>query len=111
MSARASSERSAMACSGAMYIGVPLAVMSPVSAAPGSLVSFTRPKSRTLAMSDSPPRTATNTLAGFRSRWTRPSAWASRTRADLTEQVDDPPGHPRVDLQPRPAALAEEHDA
>ncbi len=66
-------------------------------AAFGSRVSLTSPKSSTLDTSDSPPRTATKTLAGF--EITVHEAHAVRLGqpgADLAHQVNDTAGGQRT---------------
>ena len=74
MSARASTG-SPRICSGATYASVP--THWPVLVSPSLLAaSRVRPKSVRYACS-APPTSATRTLAGLTSRWTRPRAWAA----------------------------------
>ena len=76
MSLRPSSWSSPRACSGDMKSGEPVTVPSAVSctppSAPSSEAGLARPKSSSLATSNTPPRYAQKMLAGLMSRWTSP---------------------------------------
>ena len=61
-----------------MDAGVPMTDRSrPRPAGSGAIASRTRPKSSSLTKSYRPPRRVAKMFAGLRSRWIKPSAWAS----------------------------------
>ena len=73
MSTRPSIWGSAVACSGAMYAGVPNATPAEVSRGPldASVTALATPKSMTIAC-----RPDSITFSGLMSRWTTPARWA-----------------------------------
>ena len=87
MSARAS-VGSPIACSGAMYSGVPMtapvdvSAVAAVSAEPA--MTFEMPKSSSLTWSSSPTR---KMLSGFRSRWMICLPWAAPTARSVCRMI------------------------
>ena len=79
-----------VACSGAMYCGVPSSVLSCVLTVCEPRI-FEMPKSRTFAISSIRPSTSLGTrkmLCGFRSRWTMPSRFAAATAEPTWRMMD-----------------------
>jgi hypothetical protein len=81
MSARASTLRVDLSCSGDMYVGDPITARVLVMLSPWVASSvtetFAMPKSSTLTRSDPSGCVTTKRFADFRSRWTMPSPCAS----------------------------------
>ena len=72
MSLRASARLASVACSGAMYQGVPMAVPVRVRAVSSASTRRASPRSASLAT----PSLVTMMLAGLMSRWMMPFSWA-----------------------------------
>src|SRR3954465_11854353 len=72
-------------CSGAMYLGEPMKRPACVRSSASPETSFTRPKSSTLTLSRSSPRSLRRMLPGLRSRWTTPKPCASRSERQTCE--------------------------
>ena len=83
-----------------MYSGVPLTLWSLVSStAPLSFVSFTRPKSRILAKSTSPPRTVMIDIRRLQvAVYQADGMGLGQSGTDLAEEVNDPSGGQRAVL-------------
>src|SRR5580700_7579171 len=77
MSERGSTLLADVNCSGDMYSGVPMTVVLAVTDMSEVAVDFEMPKSSTLTSGVPLTWVVTKRLAGLRSRWTMPSAWAS----------------------------------
>ena len=100
MSARASSERSPTACSGAMYSGVPLTVMS-LGQRGGARVlgQLDQPEVEHLGDVGLAAPHRDEHVGGLQVAVDQAQAVRlGQPRADLAEQVDDPPGRQRAGL-------------
>jgi len=76
-SVRASTLRAERICSGDMYVGEPSTACVVVISRSPRPCTLEMPKSSTLTHGEPSRRVVRKRLAGLRSRWTMPRAWAS----------------------------------